>query len=52
MQEVSSSPFDLLYNNIVEGFDPGCSTLHSMMTAHGPEGGVYKAVLLKPAIDI
>lgn len=27
------------------GFNPGCSSLHSIMTAHGPETDVFEKVI-------
>eukprot|EP00331_Platyophrya_macrostoma_P028207 CAMPEP_0176435696 /NCGR_PEP_ID=MMETSP0127-20121128/17493_1 /TAXON_ID=938130 /ORGANISM="Platyophrya macrostoma, Strain WH" /LENGTH=446 /DNA_ID=CAMNT_0017818807 /DNA_START=38 /DNA_END=1378 /DNA_ORIENTATION=+ len=30
------------YDAKEEGFGPGCSSLHSMMSAHGPEGDVFE----------
>ena len=30
------------YDAKEEGFSPGCSSLHSMMSAHGPEAGVFE----------
>ena len=29
------------YDAKEEGFSPGASSLHSCMTGHGPEGGVF-----------
>lgn len=30
------------YDAKEKGFSPGCSSLHSMMTAHGPESEVFE----------
>ena len=31
-----------VYDAKEEGFGPGCSSLHSCMTPHGPEAGVFE----------